>query len=44
MISRRIADLGDTPLSLSSSEFAKLVAAETEKWHKVIAAGNIRAE
>jgi tripartite-type tricarboxylate transporter receptor subunit TctC len=44
MISRRIADLGDTPLSLSSSEFAKLVVEETEKWRKVIAAANIRAE
>jgi tripartite-type tricarboxylate transporter receptor subunit TctC len=44
MITRRIADLGDTPLSLSSSEFAKLVVEETEKWRKVIAAANIRAE
>ena len=44
MIMRRIADLGDTPLSLSSLEFAKLVAEETEKWRKVIATGNIRAE
>src|SRR6516164_7275995 len=44
MIMRRIADLGDTPLSLSSLEFAKLVAEETEKWRKVIAAGNVRAE
>jgi tripartite-type tricarboxylate transporter receptor subunit TctC len=44
MITRRIVDLGDSPLSLSNSEFAKLVAEETEKWRKVIAAGNIRAE
>ena len=44
MITQRITDLGDTPLSLSSSEFAKLVADETEKWRKVIAAGNLRAE
>src|SRR5690348_6336952 len=44
MIPRRIVDLGDSPLSLSSSEFTKLVADETEKWRKVIAAGNIRAE
>jgi tripartite-type tricarboxylate transporter receptor subunit TctC len=43
-ITRRIADLGDAPLSLSSSEFAKLVVEETEKWRKVIVAGNIRAE
>jgi tripartite-type tricarboxylate transporter receptor subunit TctC len=44
MITRRIVDLGDSPLSLSSSAFTKLVAEETEKWRKVIAAGNIRAE
>src|SRR5689334_9986111 len=44
IITRRIADLGDAPLSLSSAEFAKLVVDETEKWRKVIAAGNIRAE
>ena len=44
VITRRIADLGDTPLSLSSSEFAKLVVEEGEKWRKVIVAGNIRAE
>jgi tripartite-type tricarboxylate transporter receptor subunit TctC len=43
-IPRRIVDLGDSPLSLSSAEFTKLVAVETEKWRKVIAAGNIRAE
>jgi tripartite-type tricarboxylate transporter receptor subunit TctC len=44
MIPRRIVDLGDSPLSLSSAEFTRLVAEETEKWRKVIAAGNIRAE
>jgi tripartite-type tricarboxylate transporter receptor subunit TctC len=43
-VTRRIADLGDAPLSLSSSEFAELVVEETEKWRKVIVAGNIRAE
>jgi tripartite-type tricarboxylate transporter receptor subunit TctC len=43
-ITRRIADLGDAPLSLSSSEFARLVVEETDKWRKVIVAGNIRAE
>ena len=44
LITRRIADLGDSPLSLSTSEFAKLVVEETDKWRKVIVAGNIRAE
>jgi hypothetical protein len=33
-ITLRIADLGDTPLSLSTSEFAKLFVDETEKWGK----------
>jgi tripartite-type tricarboxylate transporter receptor subunit TctC len=44
MITRRIADLGDAPLSRSSADFAKLVLEETKKWRKVIAARNIRAE
>jgi tripartite-type tricarboxylate transporter receptor subunit TctC len=43
-ITQRIANLGDAPLSLSTSDFAKLVVAETEKWRKVIVAGNVRAE
>jgi tripartite-type tricarboxylate transporter receptor subunit TctC len=40
----RIAELGDTPLSLSTPEFAKLIVDETEKWGKVIQAANIKAE
>jgi tripartite-type tricarboxylate transporter receptor subunit TctC len=43
-ITRRIAELGDTPLSLSSSEFAKLMVDETEKWGKVIRTANVKAE
>ena len=43
-VTRRIAELGDTPLSLSTSDFAKLVDDETEKWRKVIQAAHIRAE
>jgi tripartite-type tricarboxylate transporter receptor subunit TctC len=43
-IARRIAELGDAPLSLTSPEFAKLVAEETEKWGKVIRAANVKAE
>jgi len=43
-VRQRIAGLGDAPLSLSPPEFASLVADETEKWRKVIRAGNIRAE
>jgi tripartite-type tricarboxylate transporter receptor subunit TctC len=41
---KRIAELGDTPLSLSTSEFAKLVDDETEKWRKVIQTAHLRAE
>jgi tripartite-type tricarboxylate transporter receptor subunit TctC len=41
---QRIAELGDTPLPLTVSAFAKLVADETEKWGKVIRSANIRAE
>jgi tripartite-type tricarboxylate transporter receptor subunit TctC len=43
-ITQRIADLGDTPLPLSTSGFASLIAEETEKWGKVIRAANIKAE
>jgi tripartite-type tricarboxylate transporter receptor subunit TctC len=43
-ITRRIAELGDAPLSLSSSEFAKLVAEETGMWGKVIREANVKAQ
>jgi tripartite-type tricarboxylate transporter receptor subunit TctC len=43
-MTRRIAQLGDTPLSLSTSDFAKLVEDETEKWRKVIETAHVRAE
>jgi tripartite-type tricarboxylate transporter receptor subunit TctC len=43
-IKRRIAELGDAPLSLSPAEFTKLVADETEKWAAVIRAAGVRAE
>jgi tripartite-type tricarboxylate transporter receptor subunit TctC len=39
----RLADLG-TVLSGSPADFGKLIADETEKWGKVIRAGNIKAE
>ena len=41
---RRIAELGDTPLTLSSSEFERLIAEETEKWGNVIRSAKLRAE
>jgi tripartite-type tricarboxylate transporter receptor subunit TctC len=40
----RLADLGATPLGGSSADFAKLIAEETEKWRKVIRAGNIKPD
>jgi tripartite-type tricarboxylate transporter receptor subunit TctC len=43
-IKRRIAELGDAPLSLSPAAFTKLVADETEKWAAVIRAAGVRAE
>ena len=40
----RLADLGGIPLSGSPADFGKFIAAETEKWGKVIRAANIKAE
>jgi len=40
----RIADLGGTVLAGSPAEFGKLIAADTEKWGKVIRAANIKPE
>jgi tripartite-type tricarboxylate transporter receptor subunit TctC len=40
----RLADLGGTPLPASPAEFGKLIAAETEKWGKVIRAANIKPQ
>jgi tripartite-type tricarboxylate transporter receptor subunit TctC len=41
---RRLAELGGTPLVLSSTAFAKLVIDETDKWARVIRAANIKPE
>jgi tripartite-type tricarboxylate transporter receptor subunit TctC len=40
----RLADLGCTGLPGSPAEFGKLIAAETEKWAKVIKFANIKPE
>ena len=40
----RLADLDGTALPGSPADFGKLIAAETEKWGKVIRAANIRAD
>src|SRR3954468_8329846 len=41
-VKARLADLGATTLGGSSGDFGKLIAEETEKWGKVIRAGNIK--
>jgi tripartite-type tricarboxylate transporter receptor subunit TctC len=43
-IKAQLADLGGTPLPGSPTDFAKLIADDTEKWAKVIRAANIKAE
>ncbi len=40
----RIADLGAVPMPTSPAEFGSLIAADTEKWGKVIRAANIKLE
>ncbi len=40
----RLAELGGTITPGAPADFAKLIAAETEKWAKVVRAGNLKAE
>src|SRR5262249_18095403 len=40
----RLAELGGAALAGSAADFGRLIAAETEKWGKVIRAANIKAE
>jgi tripartite-type tricarboxylate transporter receptor subunit TctC len=40
----RLADLGGAPLPMTSVEFAKLIADETEKWAKVIKSAGIKPD
>jgi tripartite-type tricarboxylate transporter receptor subunit TctC len=40
----QLADLGAVPMSMTSAEFGKFIAAETEKWAKVIEAAKIKPE
>jgi tripartite-type tricarboxylate transporter receptor subunit TctC len=39
-----LAEVGGTPIVFTPSEFGTLVAAETEKWAKVIRAANIKPD
>jgi len=43
-IKARIIDLGGTVLAGSAADFGKLIAADTEKWAKVIASAGIKPE
>jgi tripartite-type tricarboxylate transporter receptor subunit TctC len=43
-VKARLADLGGIVLPGSPADFGKLIAAETEKWGKVIRAANIKPE
>jgi tripartite-type tricarboxylate transporter receptor subunit TctC len=43
-IKARLAEFGGTALPGSPADFGKLLVEESEKWGKVIRAGNIRAE
>src|SRR5262249_60789493 len=40
----RLIELGTEPMPMSSGDFGRLIADETEKWAKVIRAANIRPE
>ncbi len=42
MMKTRLSDLGATTLPGSSADFGRFIVAETEKWGKVIRAGNIK--
>jgi tripartite-type tricarboxylate transporter receptor subunit TctC len=43
-IKERFADLGSTPMVMTPGGFTKFIAAETDKWAKVIRTANIRPE
>jgi tripartite-type tricarboxylate transporter receptor subunit TctC len=43
-IKARLADLGSVPLSMSPAEYRAIIAAETEKWAKVIKFAGIKAD
>jgi hypothetical protein len=40
----RLADLGSSAFVVSPADFGKFIANETEKWAKVIRAGNIKPQ
>jgi tripartite-type tricarboxylate transporter receptor subunit TctC len=44
IIKARLAGLGVDPMSMTSADFGKLIADETEKWGKVIKLMGIKAD
>jgi tripartite-type tricarboxylate transporter receptor subunit TctC len=43
-VKARLADLGGVPIPMTSAAFGTLIAADTEKWAKVIRAAHIKAQ
>jgi tripartite-type tricarboxylate transporter receptor subunit TctC len=43
-VKAQLADMGAVPMPMTPAEFGKFVAAETEKWGKVVRAANIKPE
>jgi tripartite-type tricarboxylate transporter receptor subunit TctC len=43
-VKARLADLGDVPMPMTPAEFGTLIAADTEKWAKVIRVTHIKAQ
>jgi tripartite-type tricarboxylate transporter receptor subunit TctC len=43
-IQKKLADLGGTPMPMTSAEFGKLIVDETEKWSKLIRKFDMKAE
>jgi tripartite-type tricarboxylate transporter receptor subunit TctC len=43
-INARLADLGNVAFATSAADFGKLLAAETEKWGKVVRSANMKPE
>jgi tripartite-type tricarboxylate transporter receptor subunit TctC len=44
VIKQRLAELGGVSMSMTPTEFGKLVLDETDKWGKVIKAADIRLD